>query len=511
MEGEKKSFIEKIAGGEKDPAKSVDRVYDRFVEDDINDIVDGGELKHAEFFYSCFKDDIKIVDANGGYVYNHLSRLYERQTIPFIIHKICTYLDTMIVDLFKQIVGQANKTDQCTKLMKALKTVRKNSHGKAVFELCLGRFYDPSFEAQLDKTPYLLPIRHKKVIDLRNLTVRYRERDDMFSFTLNVDFITDPKKDHNHARDFFYKIFNENKDVYDYFQKVVGYCITGETEERTIFICYGVGSNGKSSVFELIKECIGKFYTPVDKKVMIKDDSHGGSHTAHLIPLMKARLATYSETDEKDTLNMALLKKLRGEEEISARRLYGEQFSFKPCSKYCIMTNLKPDFNINDQASIDSIRFIPFKARFVAKPKKNEYLKDPHVVEALKTTYIDEVFTWLCIGAKKYYDEVREKKEIVLPNVLKLETQQYINDIDTVQQFITEMCDHDDNKQLKDSILRSELYGNYLVWMAKEGKKPKGSADFSLRLTNLGYEAKREKGVFKVKGMTMKQNNIFED
>ena len=273
MEGEKESFIEKISGGEKDPAKSVDRVYDRFVETDINDIVDGGELKHAEFFYHTFKDDIKIVDAQGGYVYNNVKNLYERQTIPFIIHKICTYLDTMIVNLFKEIVGQVNKTDQCTKLMKALKTVRKNSHGKAVFELCLGRFYDPSFEAKLDKTPYLLPINHNKVIDLRNLTVRDRERDDMFSFSLKVNFLENyDEKDSPyyipHARNFFKKIFNDDADIYDYFQKVAGYCITGETEERTIFICYGVGANGKSSVFELIKECIGKFYTPVDKKVI---------------------------------------------------------------------------------------------------------------------------------------------------------------------------------------------------------------------------------------------------
>ena len=503
MEGEKK-FLEKIACGEKDPAKVVDRVYDRFLEDDIDDIVDGGELKHAEFFYSEFKDDIKVVDSHGGYVFNNSTNLYERQTIPFIIHMICTYLDTNIVNLFKDLVSQQKKTEQCSKLMKALKTVRKASHAKAVFELCQGRLYDPSFESKLDKISNLLPIRSNSVIDLKTLKVRKRTRDDMFSFELNVDFLEnyDDEDSPNyipHAKKFFSQVFKGDNQVVKYAQKVFGYCITGETSERAIYIIYGEGSNAKSATFELIKNAIGQFYKPVDRKVMIKDDKVSSSHTAHLIQLMKARLATYSESDDGESLNMTLLKHLRGEEEISARRLYGEQFTFLPHSKYCILTNYKPTFNITDQASIDTIRYIPFEARFVPNPdkKKGEYLKDPQVVENLKTIYLDEIFTWLCIGAYEAYKEIKEKKKIEIPQTLQTKTTKYIDELDITKQFIDNNCIVG-NDAKED---RSSLYTAFNSWAIDNGMNVIKRKDFYIRVRKLGYEELKSNGINYVVGL----------
>ena len=74
---------------------------------------------------------------------------------------------------------------------------------------------------------------------------------------------------------------------------------------------------------------MNKFYTPVSKKVFMKDNSNT-SHTAHPIPLVSARLAVFSESEQSEQLNDGQLKSLTGGDDISARELYGKQFSFKP-------------------------------------------------------------------------------------------------------------------------------------------------------------------------------------
>ena len=45
---------------------------------------------------------------------------------------------------------------------------------------------------------------------------------------------------------FLERVTDGDRDLQDYLQRVVGYCLTGCTHEHVVFFLYGTGANGKS-------------------------------------------------------------------------------------------------------------------------------------------------------------------------------------------------------------------------------------------------------------------------
>ena len=473
-------------------------------------VINGGALGHASLVVVNFKDIVKIVDCKGGYVYNAEKCLYERKDNDHIIYMITDYMDTFVGNMMKDYIDTSDKTEDIIKLGKILKQIRDGHHCDTVFKLAKSRLTDVEFEAKLNRVKNLLPIRNNQVIDLKTLKVRKRTQEDLFSFEIDVDFIESPEQ-LNHATKFFSELMKGNQEVTQYLQKVLGYCLTGETDQRSIFIAWGKGSNGKSTMMDLMKSVMGKFYVPVDKKVFIKDNSSGGSHTAHLIPLINARCAVYSETEDGDKLNAGLIKSLTGGDEISARQLYGTQFSFRPVAKYVILTNEKVEININDDAMVDRFVYLPFEARFVDNPKNGEFKRDVNFIESLKSKYLDEIFSWLCIGAYQYYSLNGGK--IHVPDVLRAKTNEYISELDTTSQFVEEKCEtREDGK-----VNRSTLYNTYREWMVENNMNVKiiKPNDFYKRLEYLGFNSTKTKdGTRCFKGLIIhkvKNDSVFDE
>jgi putative DNA primase/helicase len=108
--------------------------------------------------------------------------------------------------------------------------------------------------------------------------------------------------------------------------------MTGEMTDRSLWIWYGQGSNGKSMVAKLLKMVLGPMYCTVSRDVMLKNhqSSSSGAATPHLLPLVVARMGMFAESESDDKLNEALLKSISGTDAITVRALYGAQFEFNP-------------------------------------------------------------------------------------------------------------------------------------------------------------------------------------
>ena len=416
----------------------------------------------------------------------------DRKTKGDIVLQISTFLDDHICFVIQDIAKDKNKADKYYELTKIHKAVRNIRHCENVFKFAAPQLIDKTFKQKLNKIPHYLPISKGRVIDLKTLEIRLRKKTDYFDIELPYDF--NPKKI-SKAEKFFEQIMNNNKEVVNYLQTMLGYCITGETDLRNMFIFWGAGSKDKSTLCELLKKILDKFYISADKKIFIKQE-RGSSHTAHLIPLVNARIAVLSETEEGEKLNESLIKALTGNDSISARELYGKQFSFKPRAKYIMLTNHKPTFNINDQALLDRIRYIPFNARFTSKPKDGEFLKDGRFIDKLMNDYISEVFTWLCIGANNYY---KLNGNIDIPKSLQEATDDYINEIDNVSQFIADMCE----RKQGESIKKTELYDCYKNYCCDNGMTYQKQGDFYKRCQKLGFEEVKIHGVRQIRGIKL--------
>lgn len=465
----------------------------------------------ADIFVGNMNSVIKLIDDTHGYIYNPNKCLWENCKSNDIIYKISDHFQQNKIYIKERVIGAYDKFIESIKdyetkekillekniklkeIDKVLKRCLKYNCSKNIYDYAKVKLLDKDFKFKINSMSYLLPISNCKVINLKTLKVRDRMLNDYFDFELDVNYTFNCTK----AIDFFTKICNNNKDIINYLQKILGYSITAETTERSIYIFWGKGSNGKSAIMDLINTVFNKFYQTVDRKVFMKDKNNS-NHTSHLVPLMNCRIACYCESEDGDKLNSGLIKSLTGNDLITCRQLYGEQFTFKPFAKYFILTNNKPQFSASDSALIDRICFIHFNAKFVDDPKENEFKKDPKLIDELKTKYKDEIFSWICQGAYEYYKLLSKNKRIKVPEIIKKAKEEYIKEMDNVMLFINEKCCIDEISRIP----RTELYNYYINWYKDniDNNKPKAT-DFYKRLDQLDYQFVMVKGTRYIKGL----------
>lgn len=445
------------------------------------------EIGHARLFVEKYRETIYLQSMESeGYYFNDKLSIWEKKENNNFIVDVIDFLEKAILD---------SRNEEL--ITKVLKKVRTRVYGKAVWDLAKRSFIDKEFHKKMNTQPNQLPLKDGNLINLKTLEVRQRVKDDLFDFELPFEF---DKAKISQAKRFFGEIMNNDKEITKYLQTILGYCITGETDLRSLYIFWGAGANGKSSLCELLRAVMKKFYVTASKKTFIYQET-GSSHTSHLMPLMNARLAVLSETKEGDKLNEDTIKTLTGNDEISARELYGKQFSFKPLAKYIMLTNHKPIFNINDQALLDRIKYIPFNARFTVEPQEGELQKDTEFINDLMTIHLNEVFNWLCIGANRYY---KSKGKLQIPKSLQQATDEYINELDSTSQFIDSNCSKGDNLKAH----RNKLYEMYEKYCQENGIQRITNSEFYKRLEHLGYKLVKVQGNRYVKGLEVKPNYI---
>ncbi len=426
--------------------KKVKKLMDETV-DNFNPIKDelllllSGEHGHAKLFEWDFINDVKVISDTDAYLFIQSKNLWLKLKTSDLSSTIGDWLEEKIK---KHIDNCKQDDNNYSKLKKVLTKAQTLSHRLNIIKDATtktSKLRDETFINQINNYPNILPISKGRLINLETLKIRLRQKTDYFDFELPFEY----KSKFTNANKFFSQLMCNDQEIIDYLQIILGYCLTAETDMRSLFIFWGVGSNGKSSLCDIMKTILGKYYTALDKKAMILSELTP-SHTSHLMPLLTARLAVLSETAENEKLDAKSIKTLTGCDTISCREIYQSQVTFIPKCKYIILTNHKPNFNIDDQAMVDRIKYIPFNARFTSEPKEGEFLKDSKFIEELSTTNINEVFSWLVIGANKYY---RNRKHIAIPKKLKDATNDYINEIDTVAQFINEKCKIDSKSRVK--------------------------------------------------------------
>jgi putative DNA primase/helicase len=88
-----------------------------------------------------------------------------------------------------------------------------------------------------------------------------------------------------------------DQEMVNYFQRVCGYCLTGNIKEHAMFFLYGTGGNGKSVFIGVLRGVLGiPHHRPVDAFI----SSHSSQHPTDMAGLMGARLVTAVETEASE-------------------------------------------------------------------------------------------------------------------------------------------------------------------------------------------------------------------
>ena len=108
---------------------------------------------------------------------------------------------------------------------------------------------------EFDRDPYLLNVLNGTV-DLRTGALSGAPTRGLITKLAPVRF--DPDASCARWKMFLKQIFAGDIELIAYVQRVLGYCLTGSTEEQKMFVLHGSGQNGKSTLIETVRDVIGE-------------------------------------------------------------------------------------------------------------------------------------------------------------------------------------------------------------------------------------------------------------
>lgn len=229
---------------------------------------------------------------------------------------------------------------------------------------------------------------------------------------------------------FVFEVFGGHLEMIRYVQKVLGYCLTGDTREELAFIFVGGGANGKSTLLNTVQMLMGDYAQRLPSSALMvhRGASGGTGPTPEIARLRGARLAVTSEVATGRQLDEELLKNLVSQDPIAARFMRQDTFQFLPTHKLVFALNHLPTIASGDHGTWRRLRVIPFNCTFEGENK------DAGLSEKLKAE-APGILNWLIAGCLRWQEEGLKE-----PDAVKVRTAEYRTDLDIVGQFLAEAC-----------------------------------------------------------------------
>ena len=283
----------------------------------------------------------------------------------------------------------------------------------------------------------------------------------------------------------FLETFLPDEELRDYVQKAAGYSLTGYTGERKFFFLYGaLGGNGKSTLVNVLARVLGDYCVSASPETFMLQD-RGQSATNDIARLAGARLVRAAEQEDGKKLAESLIKRITGNDPLTARFLHQEFFDFEPRFKLWMMGNHKPTIKGTDDAIWDRIGLVPFD--YSLPPEQ----RDPNFGKTFDLE-LSGIFKWMFDGYNKYKSEGLKS-----PKAIREAVQEYRTDSDVLGAFL-ECCTVKDDF---DSCKSSVLYEVYSRWSKQNGHMALSQTAFSKRLKERGFEVRKGMGANEFQGI----------
>lgn len=286
-------------------------------------------------------------------------------------------------------------------------------------------------------------------------------------------------------QNFLGEIFGGDLDLIRYVQKAVGYTLTGSTREQCAFFLYGTGRNGKSTFLDIIRDILGDYATNVQPETLMIKNSSSSAINSDIARLKGARLVTSVEPNEGVRINEGLLKQLTGDDPVTARKLYSEEFEFKPEFKLWMATNHKPIIRGTDTGIWRRIHMIPFTVQ-IPEEKVDKNLR--HKLKGELTG----IFKWCLDGCLLWQREGLKMPLAVLDSV-----REYRREMDVISAFIEDKC------ELSGAVQASVLYACYAQWAQDNNEYCMSATKFGIELAKRFEKIKTNKGQVFYNGISL--------
>ena len=326
--------------------------------------------------------------------------------------------------------------------------------------------------SELDSDPFLLGVQNG-VIDLRKGRFRKSKKGDLITKSAGCEY--DKSARCPRWLKFLSQTFDDDDSLAEYVQSVIGYCMTGYTNEQILFALLGPGASGKSTFIETVAEMLGDYSANIRTESLMSNMRSGGGPSEDIARLVGVRFLTTTETSEGSRFNQAMIKDYTGGDRVTARFLYQGSFEFIPQFKLLIRGNHRPRFDGEDSGMARRIRLIPFA--FPIEPGR----RDPQLMARLRTE-LPGILNWAIEGCLNW-----QKVGFSEPKTVIEATRDYVAEMDVFGAYLTERCQSGKGY----SVPFSRIYSTYQSWCKTNGHVPKSKSAIADSLTARAYFDKR--------------------
>ena len=273
---------------------------------------------------------------------------------------------------------------------------------------------------------------------------------------------------------FMNEVMGGDQDMVSFIQRVLGYCLTGDTSEEAVFFFHGTGQNGKGVLMSTLEWILGEYCKAAGDEVFT--ETRNDRHSTEIARLNGARVVLVTEVGQGKHWNEARLKKMTGGDTLTARFMRQDDFEFKPQFKPLVSANHKPQLRSVDFAMRRRMNLIPFSVTIPEEKRDNE-LKAKLKAEG------PGILQWLIIGCLEYQIFGLSPPQSVIDA-----TNEYFAAEDGVANWINECCETCD-PNLKEFSAR--LFGSWKDYAERARLFIGDARKFKEELNRLGYQDKR--------------------
>tara|TARA_R110000868_G_scaffold204328_2_gene452402 strand:+ start:19044 stop:20426 length:1383 start_codon:yes stop_codon:yes gene_type:complete len=256
-----------------------------------------------------------------------------------------------------------------------------------------------------------------------------------------------------------------------FLQRMVGYVMSGYTNEQCLFMLLGGGANGKSVFLSTIRSLMGDYGATSHSKAIMKKQND--NNTSDLAALEDRRYVEIQETELGARLAEGLVKSYTGGEAVPCRFLNKEWFSYVPKFKMVIATNHTPVVHGTDQGIWRRVKLIPFDLQIPVEER------DPGLTERLRSE-LPGILNWAVKGYAMW-----KELGLQVPQSVTKATDDYRTEMDPIHDFLLDFCVPDEERKVPANVLYMAFNG----YRKDEGftNPPSGKA-FGRMMVDKGYK-----------------------
>lgn len=376
----------------------------------------------------------------------------------------------------------------------SLKLQKTNDKNNITREI-LDKIEDITFANDLNKKEYMLPIKSKKILNMKTLDVTERTIADKFDYECDAEYITMSSDNETYVRKYFMDLFSHKVDTVQTVLDILKSIFSG-VRTRYVYFFTGEGCNGKSLLFKVLESIFKKAMDTIDSNVII-DNKISSQLTTQFEKLDKCRLGYVTELKTEMKLNEAIIKKISGGDKIDFRGLFKANTTINPTCNLCVLTNEMPQIKI-EKAIVDRLIKIPFLNTF-------------EVNTSFETELLarkDDIFSFIM-----KYGVIRDKFNLTEDMInSKLETVEDNTEIDYLQKFIEATYTIVPFVK-KEKVARDTFRDGYNAFLKNKGLPMNKTTDvkFSRDIKKYGISLKESNGKTIYTGLVPKEDLDEDD